>query len=160
MADSIFGVTGKPIEGVEIQKLSVIPDERGAIYHMLRNDSPIFEKFGEIYFSKANPGVIKAWHLHKEMTLMYSAIYGMAKLVLYDDRKGSRTKGNLMEIYIGEDNRLLVKVPAGVWNGFKCISITPVIIANCATIPHDKEEIARLDPLSKKIPYSWDLVNG
>ncbi|HSR89203.1 MAG TPA: dTDP-4-dehydrorhamnose 3,5-epimerase family protein [Candidatus Udaeobacter sp.] len=160
MADTIFGIKGGPIQGVEVKNISVIPDERGAIYHMLRNDDPIFEKFGEIYFSKANPGVVKAWHLHKEMTLMYSVVVGMAKLVLYDDRKESSTKGNLMEIFIGEDNRLLVKVPPMVWNGFKCISAEPVIVANCATLPHDKNEITRLDPLSKKIPYSWEIVHG
>lgn len=160
MADTIFGIKGGPIKGVEVQKLLVIPDERGAIYHMLRNDNPLFEKFGEIYFSKANPGIIKGWHLHKEMALMYSAVVGMAKLVLYDDREGSPTKGNLMEICIGEDNRLLVKVPPQVWNGFKCISTTPVIVANCATLPHDKNEIIRLDPLSPTIPYSWDIVHG
>ena len=160
MSETIFGVTGGPIKGVEIKKLTVIPDERGAIYHMLRNDDPLFEKFGEIYFSKAYPGVVKGWHLHKEMTLMYSVVVGMAKLVLYDDRQDSPTKGNLMEIYIGEENRLLVKVPSGVWNGFKCISQTPVIVANCATIAHDKNEIVRLDPLSSEIPYSWDVVMG
>lgn len=160
MSETIFGVTGGPIKGVEIKKLTVIPDERGAIYHMLRNDDPLFEKFGEIYFSKAYPGVVKGWHLHKEMTLMYSVVVGMAKLVLYDDRQDSPTKGNLMEIYVGEENRLLVKVPSGVWNGFKCISQTPVIVANCATIAHDKNEIVRLDPLSSEIPYSWDVVMG
>ena len=156
MSETIFGVTGGPIKGVEIKKLTVIPDERGAIYHMLRNDDAIFEKFGEIYFSKAFPGVVKGWHIHKEMTLMYSVVVGMAKLVLYDDRQDSPTKGNLMEINIGEDNRLLVKVPPQVWNGFKCISDTPVIVANCATLPHDKNEIIRLDHLSPTIPYSWD----
>ena len=160
MSDFLFGVKGEAIDGVEIKKVSVIPDERGAIYHMLRCDDPLFEQFGEIYFSKAYPGVIKGWHLHKEMTLMYSAVVGMAKLVLYDDRQDSPTKGNLMEIYLGEDNRLLVKVPPQVWNGFKCVSTTPVIVANCATMPHDKNEIHRLDPFAKEIPYSWDLVNG
>lgn len=160
MSEAIFGIKGGPIDGVEIKKLSVIPDERGAIYHMLRNDDSLFEKFGEIYFSKANPGAIKAWHLHKEMTLMYNVVVGMAKLVLYDDRPDSPTKGNLMEIYIGEDNRLLVKIPSQIWNGFKCIGATPVIVANCATMPHDKDEIVRLDPLSSAIPYSWDVVHG
>ncbi len=160
MSETIFGLKGGPINGVEVKKLLVIPDERGAIYHMLRNDDPLFEKFGEIYFSKAYPGIIKGWHIHKAMTLMYSALSGMAKLVLYDARENSSTKGNLMELCIGEENRLLVKVPPGVWNGFKCISPTPVLIANCATHPHDKNEIDRLDPFSPTIPYSWEVVHG
>ena len=38
------------IEGVKITKLKQIFDERGKVMHMLRNDSEIFQKFGEIYF--------------------------------------------------------------------------------------------------------------
>ena len=38
------------IEGVTITPLKKIPDERGSIMHMLRNDDPHFEKFGEIFF--------------------------------------------------------------------------------------------------------------
>ena len=156
----VLGVSGKPIEGVFIKRLNKIPDERGAIYHMLRKDDELFEAFGEIYFSKINPGVIKGWHLHKKMTLNYAVVSGMIKLVLYDDREKSSTRGNLLEIFTGDDNYLLVKIPPMVWNGFKGIGDKPSIIANCATLPHEKQEIERLDPITKKIPYDWDLKNG
>ena len=148
------------IQDVVVKPLRKIPDERGSIYHMLRNDDPIFEKFGEIYFSTAYPGVIKAWHLHKEMTLNYAVIQGMIKLVLYDDRQDSPTKGNLTELFIGDQNYCLVKVPPGVWNGFKCISPNTAIVANCATTPHDPKEIIRISPTTEKIPYDWSLKNG
>lgn len=124
--------------------------------HMLRADDPYFEQFGEIYFSVVYPGVIKGWHLHKEMTLNYAVISGMIKLVLYDPRENSPTKGKVQELFIGEDNYVLVKIPAGIWNGFKGISVNPAMVANCATIPHDPDEIMRLDPFSKEIPYDWE----
>ena len=123
------------ISGVVIKSLKRIPDERGCIYHMLRNDDPDFEKFGEIYFSVAYPGVIKGWHLHKKTTLNYSVIRGMAKLVLFDDRKDSLTNGKLMELFLGDKNYCLVKIPPGVWNGYKCIGKRSCIVANCATEP-------------------------
>jgi dTDP-4-dehydrorhamnose 3,5-epimerase len=148
------------IKGVEIYPLRQIPDERGKIMHMLRSTDKHFEKFGEIYFSVVNPGVIKGWHLHKKMILNYAVVAGMIKLALYDDRKNSSTRGQVQEIFIGEDNYCLVKIPAGVWNGFKGIGAKPAIVANCATIPHDPGEIIRLDPLNNEIPYSWDLKNG
>ncbi len=44
------------IEGVLINKLRQIPDERGAIYHMLRRDNDHFIEFGEIYFSHCFSG--------------------------------------------------------------------------------------------------------
>jgi len=145
------------IKGVSVHPLKQIPDERGKIMHMLRVDDPHFEKFGEIYFSVVYPGVVKGWHLHKRMTLNYAVIVGMIKLVLYDDREESPTRGELMELFIGESNYVLVKIPPGIWNGFKGIGVGPAIVANCATEPHDPEEIVRMDPFDKHIPFSWGL---
>ena len=147
------------IDGVVVKHLKRIPDERGTIMHMLRSDDELFEKFGEIYFSTAYPGVIKGWHLHKKMTLNYAVVRGMIKLVLYDDRKDSPTRGSLMELFIGEDNYCLVRIPPKVWNGYKCMGKKTCMVANCATHPHDPSEMERLDPASKKIPYDWSLKN-
>ncbi len=148
------------IQGVVITPLRQIPDERGKIMHMLRADAPHFQKFGEIYFSCVNPGAIKAWHIHKEMTLNYACLVGHVKFVLYDERAKSPTKGELQEIYIGESNYCLVTVPPQVWNGFKGIGEKPAIVANCATHPHDPGEISRMDPFSPQIPYKWDIKHG
>ena len=143
-----------------VKPLDKIPDERGCIYHMLRCDDPVFEKFGEIYFSIVYPGIIKRWHLHRKMTLNYAVIQGMIKLVLYDDRENSPTKGNLMELFIGEENYCLVKIPPNIWNGFKGIGNRSAIIANCSTLPHNPDEIKRISPFNKEIPYNWELKNG
>lgn len=148
------------IEGVLCSPKRRIPDERGNIMHMLRCDDPLFEKFGEIYFSCVHPGVVKGWHLHKRMALNYAVPHGMIKLVLYDDREGSKTRGEINEFYIGDDNYVLVRIPPGVWNGFKGIGTKTAIVANCATIPHDPEEIVRMDPFTEKIPYNWELRHG
>lgn len=148
------------IKGVEIFPLKQISDERGKIMHMLRCDAKHFEKFGEIYFSVVYPGVVKGWHLHKKMTLNYAVVLGMIKLVMFDDRLNSSTKGQIQELFIGEDNYCLVKIPARVWNGFKSVGGKSAIVANCATLPHDPDEIVRLDPVENDIPYNWDLKNG
>jgi len=148
------------IAGVEIIPLRQILDERGKIMHMLRCDQPHFEAFGEIYFSCVHPGAIKAWHLHKKMTLNYAVPSGKIKFVLYDDRPQSDTNGELMELFLGPDNYCLVKVPPMVWNGFKGVGTETAIVANCATLPHDPEEIQRMDPLSNTIPYKWDIRHG
>lgn len=143
------------IQGVIIKKLNRIPDERGCVFHMLRSDDAEFEQFGEIYFSMVYPGVVKAWHLHTKMTLNYAVPVGMVKLVLYDDRENSPTKGELMELYLGEQNYCLVKIPPHVWNGFAGVGTTPAVVANCATIPHDPTEIVRMDPHNNSLPYDW-----
>ena len=148
------------IEGVAVRPRRRIADERGAILHMLRNDDDEFEAFGEIYFSLVYPGVVKGWHRHQEMTLNYAVPVGMIKLVCYDDRPGSATHGNLLEIHTGELDYSLVTVPPGVWNGFKGEGTAPALVANCATIPHRVDEIERLDPFDNHIPYDWTLRHG
>jgi dTDP-4-dehydrorhamnose 3,5-epimerase len=148
------------IDGLVVTPLRRIPDERGAVFHMLREDSPTFERFGEIYFSMVYPGAIKAWHLHTEMTLNYAVPVGMVKLVCYDDREGSPTRGNLSELHIGELNYALVTIPPLVWNGFKGEGAAPALVANCSTVPHRPDEIERMDPFTDQIDYDWALRHG
>lgn len=148
------------IKGVIIKSLRKIADERGSIMHMLKSDDSEFEKFGEIYFSTVYPGAIKAWHLHKTMTLNYAVVRGNIKLVLCDQRHDSETKGEIQEIFMGDKNYCLVRVPAGVVNGFKGIGLEEAIVANCATLPHDPDEIIRIDPFTKDIPYNWEIKHG
>lgn len=148
------------IEGVRITPLRQIVDERGKVMHMLRSDAAHFQSFGEIYFSVVNPGAIKAWHVHRIMTLNYAVPVGHIKFVLYDEREGSPTRGAIQEIFLGPDNYNLVTVPALVWNGFKGIGTEPALVANCATIPHDPGEIDRRNPFDPAIPYDWSIRHG
>ena len=145
------------IEGVVITPLRQIFDERGKVMHMLRKDSPVFSEFGEIYFSFTYPGAIKAWHLHKEMTLNYAVIHGSIKCVLFDDRPGSKTRGCVEEYFLSPENYSLITVPPLVWNGWKGMGSETSIVANCATIPHDPSEIERKPVLDSSIPYDWKI---
>ncbi|ARJ66527.1 dTDP-4-dehydrorhamnose 3,5-epimerase [Magnetospirillum sp. ME-1] len=145
------------IDGVVITPLKQIVDERGKVMHMLRSDSPVFRSFGEIYFSTVHPGAIKGWHVHTRMVLNYAVPHGQIKFVLYDDRAGSPTKGEVQEIFLGPDNYCLVTVPPLVWNGFKGFGTETALVANCASIPHDPTEIDRKDPFDPSIPYDWAL---
>ena len=143
------------ISGVNVVPLRRIPDERGTVMHMLKRTDPHFIEFGEIYFSSIYPGVVKGWHLHQEMTLNYACVHGRIKLVLYDDRPGSSTRGELMEVFLGPDNYSLVQVPPGVWNGFKGMGLEVALVANCSTHAHDPARSTRLDPNENDIPYDW-----
>lgn len=143
------------IAGVKITQLCQFLDERGKVMHMLKVGDPVFQQFGEIYFSCVYPGAIKGWHIHKEMTLNYAVPHGHIKFVLYDERPESPTRGELQEIFMGPDNYCLVTVPPMVWSGFKGIGTETAIVANCATIPHSPDDIERRDLLDPTIPYDW-----
>tara|TARA_B100001741_G_C16313217_1_gene486873 strand:- start:191 stop:637 length:447 start_codon:yes stop_codon:yes gene_type:complete len=145
------------IEGVKITKLKQLVDERGKIMHMIRNDSPIFDKFGEIYFSTINPGYIKAWHLHKEATLNYVCIKGKVNLVLYDDRNKSKSAGVYQNFLLSPNDYFLITIPPYIWNGFKGLDSSESIIANCLDLPHNEKEMVRKDPNDKYFKYDWSL---
>ena len=143
------------IHDVKITPLKIISDNRGKVMHMLRNDSEIFKKFGEIYFSTIYHQSIKGWHLHKESVLNYVCIKGKVKLVLFDDRKESASKGVLQELILTPENYFLVTIPPYIWNGFKGIAKEESIIANCLTLPHNEREMVRKDPFDKSFNYEW-----
>ena len=148
------------IHDVKIIPLRQIADERGKIMHMLKSTDPHFIQFGEIYFSCAWPGAVKAWHIHKKMTLHNAVISGRAKLVMYDGRRGSPSYGMIQEVFLGEDNYCLVQIPPGITNGYKAYGDRLVVLANCATHPHEPDEIIRLDPNTPEIPYDWEIKHG
>jgi dTDP-4-dehydrorhamnose 3,5-epimerase len=132
-----------------------ICDDRGRIMHIVKASDDIYTTFGEVYCSTVYPGVVKGWHIHRKMTLNYVVLSGMIKFVLYDDRPDSPTYQQLQEVCMGEHNYVRVTVPPGVWNGFMGLGTTEALVINMTDIPHDPEEIARMDPHQSHIPYTW-----
>lgn len=148
------------IEGVKVFPLKRIPDDRGKILHILKSSDEMFTTFGEVYCSTIYPGIVKAWHWHKEMMLNYVVIKGMIKFVLYDDRLNSPTYREFQEFYLGDENYARITVPPQVWNGFQCIGQTEAYVINITDIPHDPNEIKRLDPNNNEIiSYDWIIKN-
>ena len=145
------------IEGGEVKPLRVIPDERGRWMEILRCDDALFEKFGQVYMTTVYPGVVKAWHYHKEQDDNMACVAGMLKLVLYDDREASASRGEVMEFFIGPHNPMLVHIPKRVYHGFKGISIEETLVINCVTEPYNTSDPDehRLDAHSDEVPYDW-----
>jgi dTDP-4-dehydrorhamnose 3,5-epimerase len=152
----------EPIEGVRTKRLRVIPDERGRLMEMLRSDDELFIRFGQVYLTTAYPGVVKAWHYHKKQTDHFVCVAGMMKVVLYDPRDDSSTRGLVNEFFIGDHNPLLVQIPPLVYHGFKCVSDREAIIINCPTELYDYNapDEFRVDPHSSEIPYDWARSDG
>jgi len=143
------------IDGVQVIPLRQIHDPRGKVMHMLRSTDPHFIKFGDIYFSTAYPGVIKAWHRHSVKVLNYAVVQGMIRLVLFDGRDNSTTKGQVQEVFLGPENYNLAIIPPGIWYGFQAIGTETAIVADCATEPHDPAEQESLPSNSNQIPFAW-----
>jgi dTDP-4-dehydrorhamnose 3,5-epimerase len=150
------------IDGVKVKNLKVIPDERGRLMEMLRSDDEFFENFGQVYMTTAYPGVVKAWHYHRKQNDHMAVVRGMAKVVLYDDRDDSPTKGEVNEFFMGEHNPILIRIPHGVYHGFKCISENECLLINTPSEKYNYEnpDEHRIPPDSPEIPYDWTRKDG
>jgi dTDP-4-dehydrorhamnose 3,5-epimerase len=150
------------IKGVITKSLKLIPDERGHLMEILRNDDAIFEKFGQVYKTTAYPGVVKGWHYHKVQSDNMVVVKGMMKIVLYDSRENSPTKGEVNEFFVGEQNNILVHIPPYVYHGFKCISTESAIVINTTTEVYQYQypDEFRVDPHKNDIPYDWSRKDG
>lgn len=150
------------IDGVLIKQLKAHADERGFLMEMLRSDDEIFEQFGQAYVSLNYPGVIRAWHYHKKQSDFWVVPKGMVKAVMFDSREDSPTKGEVQEVFLGENNRILLKIPVGVMHGYKTIGVEPSLLINFPTQPYnpkDPDEY-RVPFDSGEIPYNWDIKMG
>lgn len=150
------------IEGVVIKPLRVVPDERGFLMEMLRSDDEVFEKFGQAYITTTYPGVVKGWHMHRVQDDNVVCVRGMIKLCLYDGRDGSPTKGEVMEIFPGEQKPILVHIPHEIYHGWKCISEYQAYIVNMPTelYDYDQPDEHRVPYDTPDIPYDWDIKMG
>lgn len=147
----------KIIKGVVLTKLNQIKDERGAVFHVIKNDSNTFYSFGEAYFSKINEDVIKGWKFHKEMKQNFCVPYGSLKLVLFDNRVNSESRGEINEIILDDkENYVRVTVPENIWYSFKCTSNGYCLLLNIANIKHDLGESLQMDLNNNIIPYKWE----
>lgn len=150
------------IEGVIIKKLKVIPDERGRLMEILRADDEMFKGFGQVYMTTAYPGVVKGWHYHKKQYDNMAVVKGMMKIVLYDSRPESATRGEINEIFAGEHNPVMVHIPPYVYHGFKCISAEEAVVVNTPTAVYNYREPDefRVHPHENDIPYDWGRKDG
>ena len=147
------------IDGVETQKLKVNADERGYLVEVLRSDWAVYEGFAQAYVALNYPGIIRAWHYHRKQTDHFVVVKGMVKVALYDAREGSPTHGQVDQYFLGEQNPILLKIPVGVYHGYKTIGLEPSYLLNFPTQlynPQEPDEF-RAPYDSEDIPYDWDV---
>lgn len=151
------------IDGLELKQLKKNVDERGYLCELLRKDWSIFGEFAMAYFSVTFPGVVRAWHRHpktKQQDRM-CFLQGTAKVVVYDGREHSSTRGLINQFVIGDDNLALIKIPGECWHGFKVLGVKPAMLINFPDklYSYQNPDEERLPPDTDKIPYDWQLAS-
>ena len=146
------------IEGVQIKQLTKHADERGYLMELLRSDDPIFTKFGQAYVSMNYPGVVRAWHYHQKQDDFFVVVRGMIKVGLFDAREGSPTRGEVNEIYLGDNSSVVLKIPVGVMHGYKTVGTEPSLLINFPSEVYDANDEHRLPWDTDQIPFNWDIT--
>lgn len=138
------------IDGVIVTSLITHADASGYLREVWRADRnrgslPI----AQTTVTSAHPGYIKAFHWHKEQDDLWYIAQGMAQVVLYDRRPDSPTHGQTQVIYAGDQNAVLIMIPAGVAHGYRVLGNTPVLL-----FYHTTESYNAASPDEERIPYN------
>ncbi|MBD1371574.1 dTDP-4-dehydrorhamnose 3,5-epimerase family protein [Hazenella sp. IB182357] len=136
------------IEGVIYKQLKKFCDDRGTFMEIVRDDEEILTHFGQASASMTYPGVIKAFHYHKEQDDVWYFPYGNAQVVLYDLREESPTFQKTNVYYMGEENPSTLLIPKRVAHGYRVLGEKSAMIVYFTTRSYQPEE-----PDEYRIPY-------
>lgn len=133
------------VDFFQLKRISVLG---GDVLHGLKASDPNFKGFGEAYFSIAQKGYVKAWKLHKNMTMALIVPKGSVQFVFYDERSN-----DFHEYIIGDNNFGRLTVSPGVWFGFRGVGEGDNLILNIANIEHSPDEVDRREV--NQMDYKW-----
>lgn len=149
------------IHDVVVKKLVTHSDERGYFREILREDDGLLRRFGQTAITKTYPGVIKAFHWHKDQDDIWYVAGGMARIVLYDRRPDSPTFKTTQVVFAGEDDPVIVLIPAGVAHGYQVLGNQPVVLFYHVTRAYDpkRPDEQRMDWNDPEIGFDWVIKN-
>ncbi|MCC6628410.1 MAG: dTDP-4-dehydrorhamnose 3,5-epimerase family protein [Chloroflexi bacterium] len=151
------------IEGVHLRPAITQVDERGEVTEIFNpawgiHDAPLVY----VYQVVIRPGRVKGWTIHYEQDDRLFFSMGVFKGVLFDARPTSPTFRMLNEFCLGERNRALLTVPAGVYHAFQNVGDTEALFINLPTRPYryDRPDKFRLPLDTDEIPYRFNVRLG
>lgn len=142
------------VEGVVLTPLKRIFHPKGDVFHGMKKSDPGFAGFEEAYFSTIHHGDTKSWKKHLKMTLNFVVPMGAIRIVVYDDRVASQTKGRFFDVTLGNDNYQRITIPPDVWVAFNGVGSELNLLLNVANLEHDPMEVVRKNSL-EDIDYLW-----
>ena len=138
------------LENILVTPLKRIEVLGGDVLHGMKATDPGFCGYGEAYFSIVMQGAIKAWKMHRKMTLNLIVPEGEVQFVFYlPDSKLYRTE------IVGTERYVRLTVPPGIWFGFQGLTAPQSLILNIANIAHEPDEVTR--KAQEEINFNWNL---
>ena len=151
------------IAGVRLRQAVTHPDDRGELCEIYDprwgfHEAPLVYS----YLIGIRPGRIKGWVLHRRQDDRLFLALGTVRIVLFDDRADSPTRGMINELFVSERNRALLTIPAGVFHALQNVGGSDAMLINHPTRPfdHTAPDKYRLPLDTDRIPFRFDDPGG
>ncbi|OFW59220.1 MAG: hypothetical protein A2Y75_01720 [Candidatus Solincola sediminis] len=138
------------IEGLEVRELPSHLGEKGLLIELGRT-AGLTSSCHSLF-----PEIVDAWTEHQGAIERVICLEGMIKLVTYDARPDSPTRGKVCELFLGEYRYREVKIPAGVLRGWKATGNRGAIVLS--TFEGEDAQSRILNREEAGVPYDWDIV--
>ena len=155
--------TAPMIEGVILRTLAPQADERGEICEVFNpawgvHPAPLVY----VYQATVRPGYVKGWIVQRHQDDRLFVSIGRIRIVLYDDRADSPTRGMLNSFTVTERNRALVVIPRGVFHAVQNVGESEAVYINMPTAPynHANPDKYRLPLRNDLIPFDFEGYRG
>lgn len=108
------------IAGVFVKEMKHIVTRNGLTTELYRPEwgMPIAEVRHVIHVN-LRPAAISAWHMHQKQHDVVACVSGSLKLVLYDDREDSHTRGMVNVFALSDARPMAAAIPPGIWHGIR-----------------------------------------
>jgi dTDP-4-dehydrorhamnose 3,5-epimerase len=150
--------SGTSVDGVIVQPLHIVRNERGHLQEIVRTDDGWFPGFGQVYATATRPGVVKAWYRHRQQTDVLTIVHGRLRFAVHDDRADSPTCGRTQVVEMGLDAPVCVVIPPMVWHGYQAIGPDNAVAVhvNSEAFVFDAPDEERREVDDPSMPLVWD----
>ena len=109
---------------------SIFADDRG--WSIMNQFQGVLDRQGQINYSVAYPGVVKAWHRHQHQSDMWMALMGSIKVGIH-----SEEDDRYWLAVIGEKKPGVLVIPPPLWHGMATIGNEPAGLLYYVTVRYD-----------------------
>jgi dTDP-4-dehydrorhamnose 3,5-epimerase len=146
------------IDGVRCREVRNIVTANGITTELYRPDWGIVD--GEVQQAihvALRGGAISAWHQHRKRWDFLFVVAGHLRVVLFDPRDESPTRGQVDVLHLSPQRPMLTAVPPWVWHGVQNLSTGTSCFVNLFDRPYDYDDPDewRLPADSPEVPYRF-----
>jgi dTDP-4-dehydrorhamnose 3,5-epimerase len=146
------------LHGVSVHDVRNIVTRNGLTTELWRTDwSTAPAPPRQTLYVTLRPGAVSAWHMHERQLDQIFVVHGAVKLVLYDGRDESPTRGEVNELFLDRARPCLVTVPPRIWHGLTALGGAEASFVNFLgeLYDHADPDEWRLPPDTPEIPYRF-----